>query len=1030
MAASDAKAEPARPRRRRGLAVAVGAAVVVCAAFSGLYAARDALAERFAQDWLAQRHVPGAFQIRSLSMTGLTARVRLGPKDDPDLMVDRLEVDYALAGPWTGRGLTVQTRAVRLVRPRLKARLADGKLDLGSLEPLLRELSRRPAAAGPPPDIAVEDGTLQLATPAGPLTVIGGGAMTAGVLARADARLGPFALDLGGVRARAASGTLHLARSGARLAGSAEAGALTLVTPGGAWRAEASTISADLPAPGADGRLVGPARITASLRGLAGGAGAARAERSVFDATFAGAIDAGAASQAFNGSVLADIAGEVLSGRGEARLELSRARLWRDGRGLFGSADGRATLQLAGGKLEHAAIENASAKLTIDDARLAPTGFNVRLHGSTSGRGGADAAAARRLAAAMPLLAAEPGYRTAAERALTAFHLVATEFNATVTNSGATVALTAPATLESSAGARLSLTSNRLSMAGAGASGGATRILLGGGGLPTADAQIASWRSGPADSQADLTLASSGLNLPFAEGLSLKLAGRLSAARASVRFDAASCAEIAAQRVPIGDSPATDVAGKLCPSGSPLIEAAANGWRLVGRFQAARASLPSLAAEISSADGRVAAAGSGGGLQAATVTVDSGRLSDTSPQTRFNLLNGAGRLELASGVWQGNFAVATTAGRPIGRARLRHDVASGVGRVDIDARGLVFAPGAIQPAEITPTAAFLRQASGAAGFTGWFAWAPKRPIASGGELIAHEVTFKSPAGPVLGLDTDLRFSSLVPLVSVEDQTVAVREVQALMPLTTLAATFDFDAKTATIDAAGAGFAQGQVRLEPMRAPLAADSTYRGVLVFDHVNLGQIIAASNLSHVMSAQAVVNARIPFEIGPSGVHITGGRLSAAGPGRLSIDPTALGGVAVGAVSAKGAAPHGGLAQDLAYQAMDNLAFDTLDAQLNSIAGDRLSILFHIMGRHDPPKKVRAQIAVSDLLAGRALSKPLPLPSGTEINLTLDSTLNFGELVRSLEAAWRESLGAPRSVSVQAGHASMAQTRETGPP
>jgi hypothetical protein len=93
-----------------------------------------------------------------------------------------------------------------------------------------------------------------------------------------------------------------------------------------------------------------------------------------------------------------------------------------------------------------------------------------------------------------------------------------------------------------------------------------------------------------------------------------------------------------------------------------------------------------------------------------------------------------------------------------------------------------------------------------------------------------------------------------------------------------------------------------------------------------------------------------------------------------------------------------------------------------LNSVAGDRLRILFHINGRHDPPQKVRVRLSVSDLMAGKAMRKPIPLPSDTKINLTLDTSLNFGELVRALSDAWRQQGGAQQgSAPVHDAKASM---------
>ena len=75
-----------------------------------------------------------------------------------------------------------------------------------------------------------------------------------------------------------------------------------------------------------------------------------------------------------------------------------------------------------------------------------------------------------------------------------------------------------------------------------------------------------------------------------------------------------------------------------------------------------------------------------------------------------------------------------------------------------------------------------------------------------------------------------------------------------------------------------------------------------------------------------------------------------------------------------------------------MENLAFEQLDASIDTQPGDRLGILFHIKGRHDPPQRARATIAVADVLRGQPLAKPINLPSDTKIDLTLDTSLNFG--------------------------------------
>ena len=99
----------------------------------------------------------------------------------------------------------------------------------------------------------------------------------------------------------------------------------------------------------------------------------------------------------------------------------------------------------------------------------------------------------------------------------------------------------------------------------------------------------------------------------------------------------------------------------------------------------------------------------------------------------------------------------------------------------------------------------------------------------------------------------------------------------------------------------------------------------------------------------------------------------------------------------------------QDLAYQALEYLAFDSLSAEVNSVAAGRLQIVFHIKGRSDPPKPQQAEIQFGDILNGTVMQKPIALPSGTPIDLTLDTSLNFDELLKSYAEAWSKSLGAP---------------------
>jgi len=207
--------------------------------------------------------------------------------------------------------------------------------------------------------------------------------------------------------------------------------------------------------------------------------------------------------------------------------------------------------------------------------------------------------------------------------------------------------------------------------------------------------------------------------------------------------------------------------------------------------------------------------------------------------------------------------------------------------------------------------------------------------------------------------------------------------------------------------------------------LGPNQTFKGALVFDHVNLGEILAATNMSDTVKADAVVDGRIPFTVTPDGVTVEDGRLVAVAPGRVSLSREAFAGgssnpqTATSGLLGHGVAPTNNFAQDFAYQAMEDLAFESMEASVTSLAHDRLGMIFHIKGRHDPPTRKKAVFGVVDLIAGHVADKPFTLPSDTKIDLTLDTSLNFGDLVKAMAQQWRDAVkphaAAPRSQPVQ---------------
>ena len=195
-----------RPLARRAV-VGVGAGVAVVAVVAaaviggGLYVARERIAVNLAQRWLGEHGAAGsAVEVQGLSLGGFTAKVRIGDPKDPDLTVDKMTVNYAVSGPWTGEGLNVHTHAVRLVRPRLKARLTGGVLSFGALDGVIKAILQLPPTKDPLPDVTLEDADARLVTDGGTVRLHGAGSLRAGALTALQGQLDPFHLALNGAK--------------------------------------------------------------------------------------------------------------------------------------------------------------------------------------------------------------------------------------------------------------------------------------------------------------------------------------------------------------------------------------------------------------------------------------------------------------------------------------------------------------------------------------------------------------------------------------------------------------------------------------------------------------------------------------------------------------------------------------------------------------------------------------------------------------------------------------------------------------
>ena len=213
-----------------------------------LYLNRRAATRQVLIGWLERQGVPADMEIERVELDGIVARIRIGDPRNPDAVVERVEVDYAIGAPWSKTGLGITPSRMRLVRPVLRASFRDGEFSLGSLDPLVERFTSRP----PRPDVRgplvlIEQGRVRLDTEYGPVAILGDARVDDGKLIRLSARMPAADLKSGGVEARALAATLSLDTAGAPTAVRLTAAADHAALPGFSGSAPRLTLAGDRP---------------------------------------------------------------------------------------------------------------------------------------------------------------------------------------------------------------------------------------------------------------------------------------------------------------------------------------------------------------------------------------------------------------------------------------------------------------------------------------------------------------------------------------------------------------------------------------------------------------------------------------------------------------------------------------------------------------------------------------------------------------------------------------------------------------
>jgi hypothetical protein len=489
----------------------------------------------------------------------------------------------------------------------------------------------------------------------------------------------------------------------------------------------------------------------------------------------------------------------------------------------------------------------------------------------------------------------------------------------------------------------------------------------------------------------------------------------------------ADSAAFTAASAQIGDQ-LTGLSGTITQTGKSFLVYTPQGWRATGAYRDLGLTAPNVIVKLNGGQGDFQAYSLGDGL-GYKATLAWATLTDGVPEaeTRFNPLLIDGSIGQDRKATTGRFFAATPSikgadGKPlrIAAINLDSDIASGAGSLSVKTLDLNFVPTGLQPVYLSPlvAAVFSKDVSGPASFDGAFNWT-KDSASSGGVLKLDGLNFIGATGASQGLKGQITFTSLSPLQSDPGQKISIANMNLGVPLTDLNLSVQFLGDHVAVESAQVQSPGGPVVLEPTNVYFDGKTPLSGVVTFNGLDFGKIIAATDLATSMTFKGNLSGRIPFGVDQGHITVTAGAMNSDTAGQISIKRTAVTGVnsatgsvttdappATAAIASKNAEaaatadPNFNPFQDLAFQAMEHVTYDQIDARLNSIEGGILNINFHIKGYYDPPQPQKAKISLLDYISGKWMQKPIRLPSKTPVELYLEIPVNLDEILNDLTA------------------------------
>ena len=724
-----------------------------------------------------------------LGWSGFVARVRAGSPEAPEFTAEGVQVSLTYPGE-AGTAIVMPViRSIRLIRPTLRASFDGSKISFGALQPLIDDLLAQPAVS-PKPDIVVENGTLLMKTPNGPVALNADAAIANGGIRNLNAHVQPTLLRGSDFVAQFDSGSIVASTTGDFLNVRT-----VLAVPAISFRGRTAK-NVDLQAFGeirlnadSDSIAVGIAALRGTARAeqwdavLSRGLGSSaefdlrdiaailkRGELSVtgrgevawrsagvhyFDAetahvtskeslsAFALEVSPSGWKMTSNVHALSQGSGITYPIGGD-RVSLTSAQVELDGSLAAGSEDLHANLRgtLTGnGALPQHQLTVRRLRANVNGSLLmscAQLSFAVR----TSFSANTQLSAPTALGFARAIPGIDDKIASSVANAMRSASVETGEVTICRDENGLTIGTRAPIVILGADGGRIALQpsgSRALVDTHNSQISGGFLFDAGGSRLPQLHVEVPNYHYAVVKGRPVVAAqihVQTALDYGPLRKLAINTAGTANYSAGVFSLALEECSDAAfATFTPAGNSLVTNAKIRFCGIAQhPAIVASKSGWSVYGHVQKTSATFPNAGTAAADADGDIQLTGNGAAITAGQFSLAQATLSDLAKDPRFRPVSVSGMLTASGADWHGSFSVASQK-HMLANVDIHHSLASGTGEADIEARNLEFQPDTFQPENIAPfLAEFGSRVRGRADFTGRVAWSSRGIGPSSGRL--------------------------------------------------------------------------------------------------------------------------------------------------------------------------------------------------------------------------------------------------------------------------------------------------------